>query len=50
MERLQNESNKDLKIRRKKQRLLLKAKLKGFIFWNSSVKGTYIRPKKIKTI
>ncbi len=40
-ERKENESYEDYKERRKQVNKLIKRRLKGFLFWNSSERGTY---------
>lgn len=46
MKRLPNETQQELKRRRKKAKFDLKQKLEGVTIWDSRIKGTYIRLKR----
>ena len=43
--RLEGETYEEYKVRRKLAKEAIKQYLRGTVVWNSSVQGTYIRPK-----
>lgn len=43
MQRLENESNDELKLRRKSHKVALKIKKRGYLYHDSRVKGTLIK-------